>query len=397
MFSAREFPLVATTMQGLEEVLADELRALGARKIKIGRRAVEFVANNEVLYRANLCCRLAMKILFPLHAFEANSEQELYQGVYDFDWKQVLNPDLTFAMDKVVHGNIFTHSQFAALKTKDAIVDNLRKEFGRRPSVDLKNPDIPIHLRISGNKVELALNSSGMALFKRGYRVSRGVAPINEVLAAGMIRLSGWDEKTPFKDPMCGSGTIALEAAMIASNTFPGILRKDYGFQNWPNYDRQLLTELMLELPDLKRPMSAPITCCDRDPKVLNAAKDNIRAAGFSRYDIESRTEDFFKSRERQSVFMITNPPYGERIQVGEIEKLYEKLGSHLKRYYAGSEVWVISSSKEGMKSIGLHAGQKHTLFNGALECKFRQYSLYDGSKKASKRGRPPSKLLDTD
>lgn len=390
MFNSHEFPLVATTMQGLEGILADELRSFGARQIKIGRRAVEFTANNEVLYRANLCSRVGIKILYPLHSFEANNEKQLYQGVYDFPWKEVLNPDLTFAMDKVVHSEIFTHSQFAALKSKDAIVDNLRQEFGRRPSVDLKNPDVPIHLRISGNKVSIALNSSGMALFKRGYRVARGVAPINEVLAAGMVKLSGWDEKTPFKDPMCGSGTIAIEAGMIATNTFPGVLRKDYGFQNWPNYDRQLLTELMLELPDLKRPVPGKIICCDRDHKVLHAAKDNIRAAGFSLYDIETRNEDFFRSKERTPHFMITNPPYGERIQVGEIEKLYEKIGSKLKRDYAGSEAWIITSSKEGVKSIGLHAGKKHTLFNGALECKFQQFALYDGSKKASKNRRPP-------
>jgi len=390
MFDSREFPLVATTVQGLEEVLADELRSFGARNIKLGRRAVTFIANNEVLYRANLCCRVAMKILFPLHSFEANNEKELYQGVYDFDWKQVLNPDLTFAMDKVVFGKIFTHSQFAALKTKDAIVDNLRKEFGRRPSVDLKNPDVPIHLRISGNKVELALNSSGMALFKRGYRVARGIAPINEVLAAGLVKLSGWDEKVPFKDPMCGSGTIAIEAAMIATKTYPGTLRKDYGFINWPNYDRQLLTELMLELPDLKKPMAGKVICCDRDFKVLHAAKDNIRAAGFNQYDIEVREEDFFRSKVREPHFLITNPPYGERIQVGEIQKLYEKIGSKLKRDYAGSEAWIITSSKEGTKSIGLHAGKKHTLYNGALECKFQQFSLYDGSKKASKNRKPP-------
>lgn len=377
-----KFDMVAKTFRGLEQVLASEIKVIGAENVNTGTRVIYFRGDKEVLYRANFQVRTALRIMRPFYRFRAKNENELYKGAYNFDWSSVLDNSKTFAIDGVLNSPYFNHSRYIALKVKDAVADQFRKETGKRPCVDRENPDIRINLHISDDQCTLLLDSSGESLHKRGYRTEAGSAPLNEVLAAGMIMLSGWDRKSPFVDPMCGSGTIPIEAAMMAHNIPPGIYRKQFAFEKWPDFDDALFRRIYNEEqpdPDL----SPRITGSDISPRAIAIAKANARNA-FLKNKIDFRissVEDMMPPGE--GGFLITNPPYGERMNKENIEAFHSVIGDSLKKNFTGYTAWVLTGNMEALKFIGLRAERKIILFNGPLECRFVKYSIYKGSKKS--------------
>jgi putative N6-adenine-specific DNA methylase len=381
---SQEFTLIAKTASGLEDALKNELIALGAKEVKTITRAVSFTADLELMYKANLWLRTALKIIKPFHQFTSKNEFELYKKIKAYDWQQHLSIKQTFAIETVVNSPYFNHSQFVALKTKDAIVDQFReKNNGIRPSVDLQNPDVKIHLHIHNEQCSLALDSSGEVLYKRGWRVEQNEAPLNEVLAAGMVLLSGWDRQSPFYDFMCGSATLLIEAALISSNIAPGIFRKVYGFMKWRNFDKILWEKVYAEAIKSKTSSSSPIIGSDIDRRSIEMARKNIKQAGLSNL-IKVEVNSFEKILPvGDNGTVIINPPYGERMRPMDILKLYQSVGDHLKKNFGGHQAWILSSNKDALKHIGLHPSKKNTLFNGALECKFQKYEMYAGSKKS--------------
>jgi len=376
-----KFEIVAKTLFGLEDVLAGELEALGAENIKKLNRAVSFTGDNEMLYRANLHLRTAVKLLKPIHHFKAQNEQELYDAVYEYDWQQHFEQQKTFAIDSVVHSRFFNHSQFVSLRTKDAIADQFRNKTGRRPSVDTIDPDILINIRISEDECTLSLDSSGEPLFKRGYRITRDLAPLNEVLAAGMIMLSGWDKKSSLYDPMCGSGTLLIEVALLANNIPPGIFRKKFGFENWKDFDDELFSRLYNE--EEPEPQYKPlIGGSDILPRVIKIAEKNVKNASLrNRIKLAESAIDSANPPEGPG-WVVTNPPYGERLKQPDILKLYQTIGSSLKHKFSGYQAWILTSNRQALKQLGLHADEKFTLYNGSLECTFNKYELFSGKRR---------------
>lgn len=390
-FAGREkFKMVAKTMMGLEDVLAEELKACGAVNIETGARAVSFEGDMRVLYRANYTCRTALAILKPFAEFDANTDQELYDQVYKIKWEKILDVDCTFMIDSTTSGEYFTHSYYAALKTKDAIVDRFRRNFGQRPTIDTETPDYKFNLHIRDNHVTLLLNSSGDSLHKRGYRVGVGVAPINEVLAAGMIKLSGWKCDTNFYDPMCGSGTLLIEAAMLANNIPAQYYRGgNFGFKRWKEFN---LGEWKSVKEQEDRKIGSGDFDCeiwgnDIDMQVLEQAEKNLQNTKLHK-DVLLHCGSFEDQDPPEGPTMIiTNPPYGERIKIEDLNAMYELLGDTFKKKYGENcEVWLISSDMEAIKHIGLKPSKKIPLLNGQLDCRFLKYELYEGSKKASKQ-----------
>ena len=387
-FAGREkFKMVAKTMMGLEEVLAEELKECGAVNIETGARAVTFEGDMRVLYRANYTCRTALAILKPFAEFDANTDQELYDQVYKIRWEKILDVDCTFMIDSTTSGEYFTHSYYAALKTKDAIVDRFRRNFGQRPTIDTENPDYKFNLHIRDNHVTLLINSSGDSLHKRGYRVGVGVAPINEVLAAGMIKLAGWKCDTNFYDPMCGSGTLLIEAAMLANNIPAQYYRGgNFGFKRWKEFN---LGEWKSVKEQEDRKIGAGDFDCeiwgnDIDMQVLEQAEKNLQNTKLHK-DVLLHCGSFEEQDPPEGKTMIiTNPPYGERIKIEDLNAMYELLGDTFKKKYGENcEVWLISSDMEAIKHIGLKPSKKIPLLNGQLDCRFLKYELYEGSKKA--------------
>ena len=384
------FKMIGKTMLGLEEVLADELRECGATNIETINRAVSFEGDMLVLYRANYTCRTALAILKPFAEFEANSTDELYAQVSRIELEKLMDVDRTFMIDSTTSGEIFTHSYFAALKTKDAIVDRFRKKFGRRPSINTESADFKFNLHINDNHVTLLQNSSGDSLHKRGYRQAIGIAPINEVLAAGMIKLSGWKCDCNFFDPMCGSGTILIEAAMLANHIPAQYYRGDrYSFTRWREFNlgdwKRVKTEENRKIGE--GDFDYEIWGNDIDESVLQQAEKNLEYAKLHK-DVMLHLGSFEDQEPPEGRCMIiTNPPYGERIKVEDLNGMYEKLGNTFKRLYgADREVWLITSDFEAMKHIGLKPSKKIPLVNGSLDCRFMKFELYDGSRKASKQ-----------
>lgn len=377
------FKMIAKTMFGLEEILAEELRQLGAENIEPINRAVAFTGTMETLYKANYCCRTALAILKPFAEFEANSEQELYDNVSQIKWEQILDVDCTFFIESAANSKIFTNSYYAALKTKDAIVDRFRRMFGRRPDVDTENPDYKFNLHIFNNKVTLLMNSSGESLHKRGYRQGVGIAPLNEVLAAGLIQLSGWKADCSFFDPMCGSGTLLIEAAMFANNIPAQYYRHRFGFMKWKEFN---IAEWKRVKEHANRDISEfeyEIWGSDIDMGVLEQAEKNLRFTKLH-HDVMLYCESMENQQPPEGKCMIvTNPPYNERIAVAEVEKMYSMIGDTFKKLYGeGKTAWLITSNFEAMKSIGLRPSRKIELYNGALECRFLKFEIYNGSKK---------------
>jgi putative N6-adenine-specific DNA methylase len=378
--------LVAKTLKGLEEILAEELLEIGAQNIEIQNRSCTFEGDLKVLYRANLELRTALRILIPIWGSQVRTEQHIYEDVQAINWEKYLDVDSTFAIDSTVHSDYFTHSHYISLLTKDAIVDQFREKFDKRPSIDTDRPDLRIHVYISDDNFEISLDSSGESLHKRGYDRGILVAPINDVLAAGLVKLSGWKMDCDFMDPMCGSGTILLEAAMLAYN-IPSLWNREYfGFKNWGNFNETLWEEVRNEAyAKMKTSFPYQIKGYDQAFEAIHTTEQNIRAAGLKGYVKVERC-----SLERQNVLenptiIITNPPYDERIEIEDTNMFYALLGDTMKRKFKGSTAWIITANLDAAKHIGLRTSRKIHLNNGGLECKLLKFELYDGSRKKPK------------
>ena len=378
-----KFKLLAKTTFGFEDILAAELEALGATNILKVTRAVTFDGDDELMYKANLWSRVALRILKPIKSFPAGSEQELYDEVKKIDWSEYFGVDDTLAIDGVVSNSVLNHSLYVALKTKDAIVDQFRDKLGRRPSVDTAHPTVRINVHISKDVGSISLDSSGDSLHKRGYRSQTGEAPINETLAAGMVLISGWDRKSPIIDFMCGSGTILIEAGLMAKNIAPGIFRNEFGFERWSNFNSETWEKIREEAKsgELNK-IDFPLIGIEKSHQTLKTAKDN---AGNARLADNIRFhampfEDYTPDINQGTV--IINPPYGGRLTDEDLFGLYKSIGDQLKKKYKGFTAWLLTANKEAAKNIGLKPSRKIELYNGSLECRFLKYELYEGSKK---------------
>jgi len=382
--------LTATTQFGLEELLADELYALGADITHIGSRAVEFIGDHRLLYETALWSRLAMRLLRPFAAFHAADEKALYREVSRIDWQDYLGPGQTFAITAVVNRSTFEHSLFVAQLTKDAIVDQFRTRTGERPSVDTRTPDVRLHLRMSENEVILSLDAAGDSLHRRGYRQHTNEAPLNEVLAAGLVLLSGWDGKKPLVDPLCGSATLLTEAGLLAQRIAPGLFHQGkFGFENWYDFDPALWNQVREEAKSqrLEEPQ-AYLVGSDLDPKVIDMAAANITAAGLEdciRLSVRD-VKDAVPPKNQEPGVLITNPPYGERIgEEAQMAALYKTIGDALKANFQGYDAFVFTGNLEASKSIGLKAARRTPLFNGPIDCRLLKYELYRGSRRETR------------
>ena len=377
----QEFEMLAKTFMGLEPVLAKELTQLGANNVKAGRRMVSFTGDKELLYRANFQLHTAIRVLKPIKHFRALSADDVYEGVKDIDWTQYLSLEKTFAVDSVVFSDEFRHSKFVAYKVKDAIVDQFREATGKCPNISISNPDIRLHIHIAEDQCTLSLDSSGESLHRRGYRQESVEAPLNEVLAAGMILMTGWHGETDFIDPMCGSGTLLVEAALIARNMAPGLFRKEYAFEKWPDFDAELFDRIYND-DSQEREFQHHIYGYDVDVKAVNTARLNVKAAGLSS-DITVTEQDFkdFQQPKEKSI-MVCNPPYGERISTPDLLGTYRMIGERLKHQFMGNDAWILSYREECFEQIGLKPSIKIPVYNGSLECEFRKYQIFDGKLK---------------
>ena len=376
--------LIAKTFLGLESVLSDELRSLGAENITIANRAVIFEGNTKILYKVNYCARTALSVLVPIKEFKIRSKDDLYSIGKSICWEKFMNYKLTFSITSVINSPLFNHSGYAGLILKDSIADYFREKTGLRPSVNVANPDVSINLHISGFDVTVSLDSSGDPLFKRGYRQALTEAPLNESLAAGMVLMSGWDCSVPFNNPMCGSATIMIEAALIARKIPPGKFRKSFGFQKSIDYDKQLFDQVKQECDSEIVELKTKISGSDISPEAVKSSMVNIRNAGLEN-DVTVEKSDFKDITVFGDAGMaIINPPYGLRLNHGgDLESLYGMIGSKLKHSFEGYTAWLLSSNREALKKIGLKPSEKRILLNGANECMFLKYDLYKGSKKS--------------
>lgn len=373
-----EFELIAKTFQGLEDVLAQELTQLGANNIEIGRRMVSFTGDKAMMYKANFALRTAVRILKPIKHFDAQDPDEVYEAVKAINWEEVMDEDTSFAVDAVVFSTEFRHSQYVAYRVKDAIVDYFREKTGKRPNVKLTNPDLYISIHIAENACTLSLDSSGESLHRRGYRQEAVEAPLNEVLAAGMILMTGWKGECDLIDPMCGSGTIPIEAALIARNIAPGVFRTEFAFEKWKDFDADLFEEIFNDDSE-EREFNHHIYGYDIKQQANIIATRNVKAAGLSK-DITLDVRDFAEfTQPAEKAIIITNPPYGERISTDDLLGLYEMIGSKLKHEFKGSEAWILSYREECFTKIALKPSTRIPLYNGALECEFRKYEMFDG------------------
>lgn len=373
------FPLIAKTMAELEDVLAEELIALGADDVEIGTRMVSFTGDKALMYKANVHCRTALRILKPIHTFKAENADEVYNALKELNWETYLSLDKTFSIDAVVFSHIFHHSKFVAYKVKDAIADWFNERYGKRPSVSVTNPDLVFNIHIAHNKCTLSLDSSGESLHKRGYRVAQGDAPLSEVLAAGMILKSGWRGQSAFVDPMCGSGTLLIEAAMIALGIPPGIHREHFAFEKWNDFDADLFSEIYND-DSTSREFAHTIYGSDISPKMIAIAEKNIKNAGLKKYiDLSVLPMQQYTAPPAPQGVLMTNPPYGERIKVEDMEELYAMVGERLKHVFAGYNAYILSYRKESFDSIGLKPSRRFFLYNGALECEMREYEIFSG------------------
>ena len=376
-----EFELIAKTFHGLEEVLAKELTELGASNIEIGNRMVAFTGDKALMYKANFCLRTAIRILKPIKHFKANHADEVYDNIKAIPWENYLDNTSSFAVDAVVFSNEFRHSKFVAYKVKDAIVDYFRDKTGERPNVRINNPDVLLNIHIAEDRCTLSLDSSGESLHRRGYRQEAVEAPLNEVLAAGMILMTGWKGECDLIDPMCGSGTIPIEAALIARNIAPGVFRKEFAFEKWVDFDQDLFDSIYND-DSQEREFDHKIYGYDNNPKANEIATHNVKAACLSK-EIVLKLQPFqqFEQPKEKSI-IITNPPYGERISTDDLLGLYKMIGERLKHAFAGNDAWILSYRDECFDQIGLKPSVKVELYNGALECQFRKYQLFDGKYK---------------
>lgn len=381
----QNFKMLAKTFFGFEEILAKELRQLGAQEVEIGNRAVSFVGDKGFMYRANLCLHTALKILKPIHTATIESDKDLYQLFYDFPWTDYLEVDSKFVIDSVVYGELFTHSQYASQKAKDGLVDRFRDEFQARPSVEMNRPDLRINLHIQNDQCTISLDSSGASLHHRGYRTATNIAPLNEVLAAGLIQLSGWKGNTDFYDPMCGSGTILIEAALFSCKIPANINRKSFAFEKWKDWDESLMETIKTsQLKKIINP-NVQIKGSDKAPSAVEKAIQNVENANLSDF-ITIEKKDFFQVEKETKgpLHLLTNPPYGERLE-GDMNVLYQGIGDSFKQSFPNTQAWMISSNMEALKHVGLRPSRKIKLFNGKLESRLLLYPIYEGTKRIHK------------
>ena len=375
--------MVAKTLFGFEDLLEKELIQLGAVNLKQGVRSVSFEGDKGFMYKANLALRTAIKILKPIHSFRLKTEQDLYDQIYKMPWENYMKNSGTLAVSSTLNSDVFTHSQYISLKTKDAIVDRFRDQTGERPNIDLRFPDLKINIHIDRNVCNVSLDTSGESLHKRGYKTATNIAPINEVLAAGLIMLSGWDGQTDFMDPMCGSGTMLVEAAMIACNIPPNLMRKEFAFERWEDWDVELFEKIEESLLKKTRDFHHRILGFDKSPSAVAKAIENTKSAHLDEF-ITIKHEDFFKTQKGgdKKLHMVFNPPYGERLDI-DMENFYKNIGDTLKQNYPGTTAWFITSNLEALKHVGLRPSRRIKLFNAKLESKLVKYDIYEGSKKA--------------
>ena len=380
------FPMVAKTLFGLEEILAQELKTLGAQAVKIGVRNVQFVGDTGFMYKANLCLRTALRILKPIHRSNISKIDDIYQAMHDIAWEEIMDENSTFAIRATVMTSDPHNTMYVALKAKDGLVDRLRTRLGTRPNVDKDFPDFSIHLYVTDRIVEVSLDSSGTSLHQRGYRSATNIAPINEVLAAGILMLSGWRGDTDFLDPMCGSGTLLIEAAMIACNIPPNLNRKEFAFQKWSDWDNDLYEKIEESALNKTRSFDYTITGYDKAPSAIRKSEQNISNANLDDF-IKIERQDFFRTEKEdpnKSLHILFNPPYGERLPI-DVDVFYSRIGDTLKQSYPGSQAWLITANMEALKFVGLRPSRRIKVFNGKLESKLVKYTLYSGTKKIHK------------
>ncbi len=376
------FRISVKTLAHCEALLAEELRTLGAGDVEMGLRVVHCTGDMAAVYRFNYRLRTALRVLVQVTSFRARRPDDLHKKAMEFPWEEMFGIDQTFAIDPNVRSAQYRHPHFAALRLKDAIADRFAQRFGSRPDVDPARPDILLHLHVDEEQVSISLDSSGTSLNQRGYRRSGGTAPLNEVLAAAMLLHAGYDGSQVLYDPMCGSGTLSIEAASIALNRSPQLVRGEFGFMRWPTFDEVLWEEIVSESSKENRPLRAPILPSDVDHKQLALAVENIAAAGLQDI-LRPVLADFMTLEPTHSEgWLILNPPYGERMDQDQAEHLYRRIGERFKHHWPGFRAWVISSHTEALKSIGLKPFRKQELFNGKLSCRFQGYELYAGSRK---------------
>lgn len=377
-----DFEMKATTFFGLEDLLHKEIQMLGGKNIVPFKRGVSFVGDIGFLYKANLCLRTALKIIIPIHNFKADTNESFYNGIKDIAWEKFITYNDSIKIECVVNSDYFEHSLFMSQKAKDGLVDRFRERYGKRPDVDLIHPVLRIYIHIFKDEVTVNIDSSGELLYKRGYRTDTNKAPINEILAAGLVMLSGWQPHKQLIDGMCGSGTIAIEAALYANNIPPGIFRKEYAFMRWKNYDSALFDIITESAVNKIKESELDIIANDIYEPTIKKMQTNLKNAQLSDI-IKVNNQSFFDiTTDRKNGFVILNPPYGERIEKQEIAAFYKQIGDKLKKDFAGFTCWIITSSDEGFKNIGLRPTRKITLYNGSLECKYLKFEMYEGSKK---------------
>jgi putative N6-adenine-specific DNA methylase len=383
--NTEDFEMKATTLFGLEETLASELLKLGAKNIEPFKRGVSFTGDLGFMYKANLCLRTALKILVPKFKFTASSDKELYDQMKQIEWENYMKVDDTLAIDAVHNSEFFNHSLYIEQKTKDAICDRFREKQNARPSVDLNDPTLRIYVHIFKDQVSVSFDSSGNILFKRNYREDINEAPMKEVLAAGMVLLSGWQPHLPLIDGMCGSGTLAIEAALYANNIPAGIFRDGFGFMKWPNYDEELFNKIHEGAISKIKNSTPNILANDIDKLVIDIAKHNSTVAKVDD-SIQFSNASFFDLKpDKPMGTILLNPPYDERMKQEDIVSFYKQIGDKLKKDFGGWSCWLITSNEDAMKSIGLRPSRRITLYNGSLECRLLKYEMYSGTKKIHK------------
>lgn len=397
MNTTNSFQMVAKTMAELEDVLAEELIELGAQNVETGNRMVSFTGDKALLYKANLYCRTALRILKPIHTFVANNADEVYEEIKKIDWEQYLSLNNTFLIDSVVFSHIFRHSKFVAYRVKDGIADYFSEKYEKRPSVSVTNPDLVFNIHIAHNKCTLSLDSSGESLHMRGYRIAQTDAPLNEVLAAGMILKSGWRGESNFIDPMCGSGTLLIEAAMIALNIPPGIHRAGFAFEKWPDFDSELFSDIYNDDSGAKT-FNHKIIGTDISGHAIAIAERNVKNAGLkNEITLEVKPFQQYTEAPQPAGVLMTNPPYGERIKINDIEALYNMIGERLKHVFTGYNAYVLSNKKENFDGVGLKPSKRFFLFNGPLEVEMRHYEIFAGRRDDRSKDEVSTRRYDRD
>ncbi|HHE65352.1 MAG TPA: class I SAM-dependent RNA methyltransferase [Bacteroidetes bacterium] len=381
------FKMLAKSMYGFESVLARELRNLGAQDVREGVRNVKFSGDKGFMYKANLALRTAIRILVPIHTFKLYNEDDLYDNLLKVKWENYFDVNKTFAINSAVHSDNFTNSHYVSLKSKDAIVDYFRRKYQDRPNIDIKHPDVLFNIHIQKDTCTVSLDSSGDSLHKRGYKSETNIAPINEVLAAGLVLLTGYDGTQHFIDPMCGSGTILIEAAMIANNIPVNINRPEFAFEKWNDFDEDLFELIHDSLLKKVRNSSQKIIGFDKAPSAVRKATNNVANASLEEF-ITIERQNFFDTEKpvEGKTIVLFNPPYGERLEIN-VPVFYKEIGNSLKQHYTDTNAWFITSDfTTGLKSVGLRTSKKIKVYNGKLECRFVKYEMYKGSKKLSKQ-----------